>query len=138
MAGPPKLTPGEALPRFVRAGTAAHWARFAAVNDEFAPHHWDDAVAQAEGFPAAFAMAPLLQAYLQAMVRDWAGDAGRVLRLDIRLRSPLLRGRSFIGAGEVVEVRAVPGAREAELTLTAHDDIGALLITGAATVAFAD
>jgi len=54
-----KLVVGEHLPVFEREGTVEHWNRFAAVNDEFAPHHWDYAVAEGEGFPAPFAMAPL-------------------------------------------------------------------------------
>lgn len=64
------LLVGDELPLFVREGTIEHWNRFAAVNDEFAAHHWDAEVAKEEGFPAPFCMAPLQLAFLHAMLRD--------------------------------------------------------------------
>ncbi len=86
-----KLTVGEQLPVFERKGTIEHWNRFAAVNDEFAAHHWDYAVSEEEGFPAPFAMAPLQLAFFHAMLRDWIGDNGRIVSVSAKLRGPFLR-----------------------------------------------
>ena len=55
----------------------------------------DDEVARREGFPAAFAMAPLTFSYVQAMLRDWLGEQGRIVKVAIQLRSPFLRGRTL-------------------------------------------
>jgi len=64
------ISVGDELPELQRPGSVRHWSRFAAVNYEFADHHWDDEVAQAEGFPGAFAMAPLLQSLVYATLSD--------------------------------------------------------------------
>src|SRR5262245_23906663 len=86
---------GDELPTFSREGTLLHWARYAAVNPaHIVGHHLDDDVARYEGFDAAFIMAPLEHAYLHAMLRRWMGPRGRVQSLSIRLRRPLLRGRT--------------------------------------------
>jgi acyl dehydratase len=126
------LSVGDPLPPFVREGTVAHWNRFAAANDEFAAHHWDESVARHEGFPAPFAMAPLLHAALYALLRGWAGDAARIEAVAIRLRAPFLKGRVMTAAGRVAALR--DGAADVELWI--DDDTGARLCTGSATVSF--
>jgi acyl dehydratase len=132
----PGFKPGDALPPFSREGTVHHWNRFAAANYEFAGHHWDDDVARHEGFPAPFAMAPLLHAYLYAMLRAWAGPEARIAAVAIRLRSPFLKGRAMTAGGAVAAVRAEGGETVAELELWMDDDGGTRLSTGTATVAF--
>jgi acyl dehydratase len=132
---PRSLNVGDTLPSFSREGTVHHWNRFAAVNDEFAAHHWDDDVARHEGFPAPFAMAPLLHAYLHAMLRGWAGPAARIAAVGIRLRSPFLKGHTMTAGGTVTAVHEESGEIVAELELWMDDDTGARLSTGTASVA---
>ena len=84
------LTEGYPLPGFVRKGTLHHWNRYAAVNDEFADHHMDDEAGRHEGFAGAFIMGPLEHDYVHAMLRTAIGEEGRIVRVDIRLRNPLL------------------------------------------------
>jgi acyl dehydratase len=138
MAAPGTIAVGDDLPALVREGTVQHWNRFAAVNHEFAAHHWDDEVAKEEGFPAPFAMAPLLHSYLHTLLRDWMGDAGRIAAVNIRLRSPFLRGRTLTAGGRVTGVRHEEGERLVDLEVWETDDQGTAVATGTATVAFPD
>lgn len=131
------ITEGEELPTFAREGTLLHWARYAAVNPvHIVGHHLDDDVARHEGFDRAFIMAPLEHAYAHAMLRQWMGSRGRVLSLNIRLRRPLLRGRTLTAGGTVTSVRRDAGAGHAviEVELWERDDLGELLAPGRAEV----
>jgi len=130
------LSVGDELPPFERQGTVQHWNRFAAVNYEFHPHHWDDAVGRHEGFTGAFAMAPLLHSYLHTMLRDWMDGGGRIVRVDIRLRSPLTQGRVLTAGGKVTALRREDGEVVADLDLWETDDQGTQIASATATVAF--
>jgi hypothetical protein len=131
------IAPGQELPTFEREGTLLHWARYAAVNPaHIVGHHFDDAVARHEGFEAAFIMAPLEHAYLHVMLRRWMGSLGRIVRLDIRLRRPLLRGRMLTAGGTVSVVRRHAGRTIVEIEVWESDDLGEMLVVGSAEVAF--
>jgi hypothetical protein len=130
------LAVGDELPVFERAGSLHHWNRFAAVNDQFADHHMDDEAARSEGFDAAFIMAPLEHAFLHALLRDWMGEEGRIVCCDIRLRSPLLRGRVLSASGRVTEIRHEGDEVFVDLDVWELDDQGTRLVPGTATVAF--
>jgi hypothetical protein len=127
---------GDALPTFSREGTLHHWNRFASVNDEFADHHMDDEVGRAEGFAASFIMAPLEHAYLHNMLRDWLGDQGWIVRVDIKLRNPLIRGRTLTAGGEVTGVRREGEKLLVDLDVWEVDDQDVRLVPGTATVCF--
>lgn len=129
------LRPGFKVPVFRREGTLHHWNRFAAVNDEFADHHMDDAAGRHEGFSAAFIMAPLEHAYLHAMLRDWLGEQGRIVSIDIRLRNPLTRGRWITAGGEITEVRRQGAELICHLEVWEIDDLDTRLASGPAVVA---
>jgi len=126
---------GAPLRPFVRLGTIEVWAHFAAVNHEIAAHHMDDAVAQHEGFPGAFAMAPLTFSYVQTMLRDWLDGDGRIVRVAIELRRPFLRGRTLTATGTVVSAREEAGETLLDLEVWADDDEGTRLVQGTAVVA---
>jgi acyl dehydratase len=126
---------GTPVPPFSRVGSFATWTHFAAVNHEIADHHLDDEVARREGFPGAFAMAPLTFSYVQTMLREWVGEQGRIVTVDIRLRSPFLRGRTLTAAGEVRQVHRDGDDVLVEIDVWADDDLGTRLVQGSATVA---
>jgi hypothetical protein len=136
MLDPHGLSVGDAVPGFERQGNVHNWNRFAAVNYEFHAHHWDDAVGQQEGFSGAFAMAPLLHSYLHTMLRDWMGGAGRIVRVDIRLRSPLTQGRVLTAGGKITAIRREAGEVLADLEMWETDDQGTQIASATATVAF--
>jgi acyl dehydratase len=130
------LAVGDEIPVWEREGTLHHWNRFAAVNDEFADHHMDDDAGRHEGFEGAFIMAPLSHAYLHAMLRQWMGDDGRIVSIEMRLRSPLLRGRTLRAGGTVTGVRSEGEELFVDLDVWEVDDQGTRLGQGPATVAF--
>ena len=102
------------------------------MNYEIAGHHIDDDVAKHEGFPAAFAMAPLTFSYLQTAVRDWIGNDGWVESADIRLRSPFYRNRTLTVGGTVTAIDDSECLITVELSAT--DDLGTLVATGRAAL----
>ena len=135
MTGIDQLTVGVYLPRFERKGSIEHWNRFAAVNDEFAPHHWDYAVAKEEGFPAPFAMAPLQLAFFHAMLRDWIGDRGRIVSVSAKLRGPFFKDQVLIASGKVIALEQIEDETIIDLELSQDDDTGRSIATGIGKVA---
>ena len=130
------IEPGQSIPTWSRTGTFDHWNRYAAVSSEFAGHHMDDEVGRHEGFASAFIMAPFSHAYLHAMLREWLADEGRIVTVDMRLKNPLLRGRTLEAGGEVTAVRPVDDEVFVDLEIWQVDDEGTRLGSGTATVAF--
>jgi hypothetical protein len=130
------LASGQEIPVWERDGSLEHWNRFAAVNYEFAGHHMDDEVGRHEGFKGAFAMAPFLHAYLHTMLREWIGDDGRIICVDMRLKNPFYRHRLLIAGGTVAAVRDEDGERIVDLDIWQRDDEQTQLGVGTATVAF--
>lgn len=127
---------GDKLPLFVREGTVEHWNRFAAVNDEFAAHHWDDEVAKEEGFPAPFAMAPLQLAFFHAILRDWMGTDGRIVSVSAKLKGPFFKGNTLTAGASVTAVNSANDETVIDLELTQTDETDRAIAIGTAQVAF--
>jgi acyl dehydratase len=130
------LAPGQRIPTWRREGTLDAWNRFAAVSGDFSGHHMDDEIGRHEGFPGAFIMAPFSHAYLHGMLRDWLPDDGRIVTVDLRLKNPLLRGRTLEAGGEITAVRRERDEVIVDLEIWQVDDEGTPLGAGTATVAF--
>jgi acyl dehydratase len=130
------IRPGDVLPQWEREGTLHHWNRFASVNYEYADHHMDDEAGKEEGFPGAFMMAPLQLAYVNAMLRQWIGTQGRIVRVGMKFRSPFLRGRRLIVMGQVTAVRPDGDGLFVDLDLVQQDDSGTMISPTTATVLF--
>jgi acyl dehydratase len=108
-----RLVVGAKLPPFTRVTDLDVWNRYAAVNYEFVPIHMDDAAGRAAGLPGAVGMGNLQWSYLHNLVRDWLGDDGRILRMDLQFRAMNQRGQTVSAQGEV---RGVDG-REVSLNV---------------------
>jgi len=129
------IAPGTEIARWRREGTLDAWNRFAAVDGIFSGHHMDDEVGRHEGFPSAFISAPNAHAYLHAMLRSWLDGSGRIVIVDMRLRNPLLRGRTLEAGGRVTAVRQEEDEVLVDLDIWQVDDQGTQLGVGTATVA---
>ena len=125
---------GDQLPPFVREGTVAHWNRFAAVNYEFAAHHWDHEVAKSEGFDAPFAMAPLQLAFFHAMLRDWMGEGGRIVSIAAKLRAPFFKDQTVTATATVVALQSRDGETYVDLELAQVDAAERSIVIGTAQV----
>jgi acyl dehydratase len=129
---------GDELPPFQRATGFHNWNRYAAVNDEFVPIHMDDEAGRAAGYPTAFGMGNLQWSYLHNMLRNWAGDDGRILRLSCQFRGPNTKGQTVTAHGTVSAIRQDEGQRIVDLEVWTEDQHGAKLAPGTATVALGD
>ena len=126
---------GDAIPEFVRMSGFHAWNRFAAVNDEFVPIHMDDEAGRNAGNPAAFGMGNLQLSYLHAVLRQWIGDEGRIVRVQCQYRAPNLRGLNTIAGGTVTAVREEGGETLVDLDVWTRTEEGTVLAPGTATVA---
>jgi acyl dehydratase len=95
---------GDELPTFTRETGFANWNRYAAVNDEFVPIHMDDAAGEAAGNGGAFGMGNLQWAYLHNMLRNWIGENGEILSIEVQFRSPNVKGQTVTAKGVVTAV----------------------------------
>jgi len=126
---------GDALPEFRRTTGFAHWNRYAAVNDEFVPIHMDDEAGRAAGYPSAFGMGNLQWSYLHRLVRDWLGDAGRIVALSCRFHAPNTRGMTVAARGTITAVRTEQSSTFVDIDVWTEDADGNKLAAGKATVA---
>ncbi|MFZ3414669.1 hypothetical protein [Arthrobacter sp. 3Tela_A] len=131
----PELLPGLQIPEWSKDTGLDTWNRFAAVNDEFVAIHMDDDAGRAAGMPGAFGQGNLLISYLHAAVRDWMGDAGRILELSAQFRKPNTRGPITCG-GVITDVTETGAGTEVQLQLWLKDAEGTDLAPATASVLF--
>ena len=125
---------GQQLPTFERMSSLHAWNRYAAVNEEFIPIHMDDDAGRKAGNEGAFGMGNLQVSYLHAMLRQWLGDDGRIVKVDCQMRAPNLRGHNTIATGTVTAVRELDGQTFVDLDVWTETDEGVKLAPGTATV----
>jgi len=128
---------GAELPLFSRKTGPANWNRFAAVNDEFVAIHMDDDAGRKAGATGAFGMGNLQWAYMHNVLRDWAGESGRIASASCQFRGLNLKDQTLTAHARVT------GIRSAEETLVDFDlwtevEDGPRLAAGTATVALSD
>ena len=126
---------GQELPTFQRMSDFHAWNRYAAVNEEFVPIHMDDEAGRRAGNEGAFGMGNLQVAYLHAMLRQWLGEEGRIVRVACQMRAPNLRGQMTIAGGRVTEIRREGGETFVDLEVWTRSEDGTVLAPGTATVA---
>jgi len=128
---------GQEIPTFERKSSLHAWNRFAAVNEEFIPIHMDDEAGRAAGNAGAFGMGNLQVAYLHAVLRQWIGDNGRIVKVACQMRAPNLRGPMTIAGGTVTAVREENGETLVDLDVWTKNalETDIVLAPGTATVA---
>jgi acyl dehydratase len=129
---------GAEIPAFQRITGPANWNRYAAVNDEFVAIHMEDDAGRHAGATGAFGMGNLQWAYMHNMLRDWAGESGRIAAASCQFRGLNLKGQTVSTRGRVTEVRRDPGEVLVDLELWTEVQDGPTLATGTATVALPD
>ena len=98
------LSVGTELPAFVRETRMENWNRFAAVMDEFVPHHMDDEDGKKSGMPGAFGMGNLQSSYMHNVVRDWMGENARIRNFTIQWQQPNLKNTIVTARGRITAV----------------------------------
>ena len=125
---------GDELPPFQRKTGFAIWNRYAAVNDEFVPIHMDDAAGREAGLPGAIGMGNLQFSYLHNVVREWMGDAGRILSMSCQFRAPNLRDQVVSARARVTEVEPSTDGLAVTLEVWTQDEDGNRLAPGTCQV----
>lgn len=77
---------GQQLPVFSRKTDLMHWNRWAAIYDEFLYYHMDDERAIENGQPSSIGQGRLRVSYAHTLLRNWIGDEGFILKLDVQMR----------------------------------------------------
>jgi acyl dehydratase len=128
------LTPGAALPPFVRLTGFANWNRFAAVQDEFVPIHMDDEAGRAAGFPTAIGMGNLQRSYYHNLLRDWLAGRGRIDQVSVAYAQPNLKDTTLSVQGKIADVAAGPDGTKVTIDLWVEDNNDRKLSSGRAVV----
>ena len=102
--GTASVLEGDSLPPFSLELSLQRLVREAAVNRDFTPIHHDPAAAQHSGARTAYANTMLLQAMLEAMLRNWAGPGARIRSLEFTMRSFCYEGSTATANGVVTRV----------------------------------
>jgi hypothetical protein len=134
-SSPAEFAVGATVPPFVRTAGLHAWNRYAAVNYEFVDIHMDDAAGQAAGYPGAFGMGNLLWAWLHCAVERWLDGRGRLEQIELRFRSPALKGDEIACSGVVTGAEVQDdGATVLELDVWAQNQSGDRIAPGRARV----
>jgi 3-methylfumaryl-CoA hydratase len=130
------LKPGDPLPERAR-GTDIVQSFFynAALWNAHRIHYELGYATQAEGYAGLVVPGPLLGDWLGQCAEDWAGEAGRVVKLAYSNRLAAIVGETVVVGGAVKEVDVA--AREALLELWVKNARGELITPGSALVRFA-
>jgi len=128
-----RVSEGDELAPFPLALTLQRLVMEAAANRDFAPIHHDAEIARATGASEPFANVMLVQALLEAGLREWMGLDGRLRKLGVNLRSFAPAGAMMTGHGRVTGKRPEENGGLVDLEVWT-ESMGARAAIGTATV----
>jgi len=132
---PASIREGDTLAPFRLELSLQRLVMEAAVNRDFTPIHHDPAAAQSGGARTAYANTMLLQAMLEAMLRNWAGPRARINSLEFDMRRFCYAGSIAIAQGSVAKVVRHQADVSAYVELKIESN-GTTCVEGAAVVTF--
>jgi acyl dehydratase len=124
---------GTEIPEFSLPLTIQRLVMEAAANRDFTPIHHDRDLTRATGAPDPYANTMLIQAVLEATLREWMGLAGRLRKLGFTMRAFATSGAILSGHGRVTAIRTEQGGELVDVDLWTDSD-GVQTATGTATV----
>lgn len=98
--------------------------------------HYNTEFAHGDGLADVAPHRALIGSFLAQMLSNWAGDAGRVSRLEWSVRGSALPGKDLTCKGTVVSKRFEGDKRLVECSVWAEDEEGVSLAPGKAVVTF--
>ena len=108
------------------------------IKDNVEGAHWDVSLARQSGFPDAYDFGCMRTAWAAHLLTDWAGDHGRVHRLEVQIRRPNIIGDTQWFQGRVASKGrpddASDSAAPVEVELWADNQRGETTTVGSATV----
>ena len=104
------------------------------AQDSAARGHTEDRMAREVGMPGGYDVGPQRISWLGHLLTDWAGDAGFVRMLDVKLRRPNIFGDVSWCRGTVTGKRVEDGAHLVDLAVHVENQLGETTAAGTATV----
>ncbi len=127
---------GDEIPSFVKQTDFMHWNRYAAVNDEFVYIHMDDEAGKNGGnAQGAFGMGNLRWAYLQNMLREWAGDEAELKEMSAQWRAINQKHDILTTTGKITEKKTENGENLVRLEINVMNQDGKGTAPGYAVIA---
>jgi acyl dehydratase len=110
-------------------------AKFAAMNGDFYPAHYDNKWAvEIERLPAAIVHGMQITTYLSQLVTDWIGPNGILKKYASQVRAQTFVGDTLTMEGEVTGKYTKDGDNYLECRLWGEKQDGTVVIQGTATV----
>jgi len=130
------VKPGDVLPERARETDVVQSFFYnAALWNAHRIHYELEYATKAEGYAGLVVPGPLLGDWLGQCAEDWAGDAGRIVKLSYSNRLAATVGETLAVGGAVKSVDLA--AREAQLELWVKNARGEVITPGSAVVRFA-
>ena len=127
---------GDEVPPFVKQTDFMHWNRYAAINDEFVYIHMDDEAGKNGGnAQGAFGMGNLRWAYLQNMLRDWAGDEAELKEMSAQWRAINQKNDVLTATAKVTEKKSENGENLVRMEINVVNQDGKGTAPGYAVIA---
>ncbi len=127
---------GDEIPSFVKQTDFMHWNRYAAINDEFVYIHMDDEAGRNGGnAQGAFGMGNLRWAYLQNMLREWAGDEAELKEMSAQWRAINQKHDILTTTGKITEKKTENGENLVRLDINVMNQDGKGTAPGYAVIA---
>ena len=127
---------GDEITPFVKQTDFMHWNHYAAINDEFVYIHMDDEAGKNGGnAQGAFGMGNLRWAYLQNMLRDWAGDEAELKEMSAQWRAINQKNDVLTATGKITEKKTENGENLVRLDINVMNQDGKGTAPGYAVIA---
>ncbi|MBI2867871.1 MAG: MaoC family dehydratase, partial [Chloroflexi bacterium] len=103
--------------------------------DDYIPYHYDTELASACGLPAPVVPGNMLACLLMTPLTDWAGEAGRLLSFQHRIKVSVYPGDTVHARATVVEKVPGPSGPHVQVRCELVDQYGVARSEGVAQIA---
>lgn len=115
--------------------TVMDMAKFASMNGDFSPVHYDNKFAmEIRGFPAAIVHGLQVVTYLSQLLTDWIGPEGTLKKFTSQVRAPTFAGDTLTMKGKVTKKYTKDSGNYLECEVWGEKQDGTVVVNGSATV----
>ena len=115
--------------------TMMDMAKFASMNGDFSPVHYDNKFAvEVRGFPATIVHGLQVVTYLSQLLTDWIGPNGAIKKFASQVRAPTLAGDTLIMKGKVTRKYTKDSENYLECEVWGEKQDGTVVVQGSTTV----
>ena len=122
------INEGYEIPALTKKPTYIHLFMFSAITWNRQVIHYNTEFARRDGLPDVLVHRALMENYLAQMLSDWLGEAGRITKVEMSVRSSAVPGDTLTCRGKVLG-KCLEGTKklvECEIWVENHKgDIGA-------------